>query len=152
MDSETKQLRALVAAWEKKKRHAEKMVARLRSALDLLHKHGAAPPETSRRAGRPKKAALAAVPTLPPFTPKYSRPSKEYIRDVLTEKGESTLPAIRNALAGRGIVYTVQALTESMKAMERAGWVRRRRAPRGTGSGSLFLWSLTRQVSQGGGL
>jgi len=147
MNSETEQLRNLVALWEKKMRHAEKMVARLRSALALPEDYEGTSPESSRRrSARPKAAAtLFTIPTPAPFTRKYEKSAKGYIIEILSDKNEASLPEIRKMLSARGLRYTVQALAESMRSLLRAGQVRRRRAP--AGAGSVYLYAIVRQNS-----
>lgn len=141
MNSETKQLRSLVAAWEKKKRHAEKMVARLRSALDLIEKEATTP--EPRRTTRRTVRKSAPAPT--PFTPKYSKTSKDYIVELLSDGRQLALGEIREALATHGLRYSQQALAVSMLSLEKSGRVRKRRAP--NGSAAIYVFELSRDDS-----
>jgi len=152
MNQEVKQLRALVKKWEKESRRAEKFAAKYRDLLDLHLEasRGAsnASEPIARTAGRAAKKTASTPPTA--FKPKYPKPAKGYILDLLAQAGPLALSEIRAALIEKGFHYSQQALALSVKSLERRGQVKRRRAP--SGSGAQFQYEIIKQVSEGNAL
>ena len=89
MTEEIKALKTLISVWEKKAKHAEKMLLHLRTALSMMTE----PEVPSAAASKKRKAAPP-----PPFSTKYGKRSEDYIIEALEGQGMS-LRQLQEALA-----------------------------------------------------
>ena len=142
MNPEARKVRKSIAGLEKERRRLEKMIAHYRQILDLLLKPTDAEAHPARPRAAKKPTTPAPAPAPAPFSPKYARTARDYISDLLSEKGAMALREIRACLAERDLHYSEQALALSMKNLEKADLIVRRRAARG--STMLYVYEVKR--------